>query len=120
MALARANERQALRDLDDEIARMRLRHRVLLLGLIHDRNRLRERQQQDQRRARRWWQRVWVARRRELGQYHNLFELLDREFQGDYERYLRLDRDLFGEILRRVAPRITKSVRYVQSVILCA
>jgi len=113
MALARAHERQALRDLDDQIARMRIHHRVLLLGLMHERNRLRQRQQQDERRARRWWQRVWVERRRELGQYHNLFELLECEFQGDYEKYLRLDRDLFAEILRRVGPRITKSVRYV-------
>ena len=120
MALARPNQRQALRDLDDDIARMRIRNRVLLLGLLHERDRQMEMEQRHERRARRWWQREWVARRRELGQYHNLFELLDRRFQGDYEKYLRLDRDLFAEVLRRVAPRITKSSRYVQSALIYA
>lgn len=48
-----------------------------------------------------------------LGQYHNLYEVLDRLFDGDYEKYLGLDRDLFNIVLRRVSPRITKSVKYV-------
>ena len=52
-----------------------------------------------------------MERRREFGQYYTLFEELDRVCQGDYQGYLRLDRNLFAEVLMRVAPRITKSDR---------
>ena len=50
-----------------------------------------------------------------VGQYHNLYDILDRHFQGDYRKYVGLDRDLFVEVLRRVTPRIQKSTRYVKS-----
>ena len=93
------------------MARTRLHHRILLLAIIDERRRQRDQQQQRRPRARRFWQRLWVERRRDLGQFYNLFEVLDRDFNNDYRQYLRLDRDLFAEVLRRVAPRITKSTR---------
>ena len=94
--------------------RNRMQRRVLLLAIIEHRQRQRDREQG--RRPRRWWQKLWVERRRDYSQYYNLFEILDRQFQGDYQAYMRLDRDLFGEVLRRVGPRITKSQRYVKYV----
>jgi hypothetical protein len=51
------------------------------------------------------------------GQYYHLFEELDRETLMDYKGYIRIDRELFAEILQRVAPRITKSTRYVQVIL---
>jgi len=80
MALARPPRRFSLQELENMMARTRLHHRILLLAMIEER----ERRQQRNRRARRWWQKVWVERRQELGQYHNLFDILDRHFQGDY------------------------------------
>ena len=43
-----------------------------------------------------------------LGQYDTLFQELDWESAGDYFGYIRMDHNLFAEILQRVAPRITK------------
>ena len=37
----------------------------------------------------------------------------DRESEGDYMAYLWLDRNTFADLVHRVAPRITKSERYV-------
>jgi hypothetical protein len=44
-----------------------------------------------------------------LGQYHKLYEVLDREFENDFSKYVGLDRELFNEVLNRVAPRLEKS-----------
>jgi hypothetical protein len=38
-----------------------------------------------------------------------LYEVLDREFNNDFSKYVGLDRELFNEVLNRVAPRIEKS-----------
>jgi hypothetical protein len=43
-----------------------------------------------------------------LGQYDTLFRELDRESQGDYVGFVRMDRNLFAELVRRVSPHITK------------
>lgn len=67
---------------------------------------------QMRRRRRRYWVKPWLSRRPILGQYDTLFQELDRESQGDYMGFIRLDRNLFHEILQRVAPRICKSDRY--------
>ena len=80
MALARPPRRFGLQELENMMARTRLHHRILLLAMIEER----ERRQQQNRRARRWWQKLWVERRPVLGQYRNLFEILDRHFEGDY------------------------------------
>jgi hypothetical protein len=63
------------------------------------------------RRERRWWVRPWIQRRPFLGQYETLFAELDRESHGDYMAFIRIDRNLFAEVLQRVSPRITKGPR---------
>lgn len=47
------------------------------------------------------------------GMCHRLYEFLDTHFQGDYRKYVGLDRELFNEVLRRVSPRIEKTRRCV-------
>ena len=69
---------------------------------------LRQRQEELGRRRRRWWVRPWIQRRHLYGQYETLFAELDRESEGDYMAYLRMDRNTFADVLHRVAPRITK------------
>ena len=64
-----------------------------------------------ERRERRFWVKPWLQRRTMLGQYDTLFQELDRESAGDYFGYIRMDRNLFAEILQRVAQRITKGPR---------
>jgi hypothetical protein len=72
-----------------------------------------ERQQEVRRR--RWWVRPWIERRRLFGQYETLFRELERESRGDFVGYLRVNPDLFAELLLRVTPRITKGPRYLPS-----
>ena len=114
MALPVAPQRLALRDLQDLMEENRRNHRILLLAILARRRR--ERQRQNQRMDRRWWVKPWssVERRIEFGPYHNLLEELDQTCQEDYRGYVRMDRNMFGELLQRIAPRITKSDRYVQ------
>ena len=66
------------------------------------------------RRRRRYWVRPWLQRRPMLGQYDTLFQELDRECQGDYMNSIRLDRNVFNEVLQRVAPRIAMNDIYRQ------
>ena len=89
------------------------RHAAVLARLIQARQQLRQ-----GRRQRRWWVRPWIQRRRLFGQYDTLFQELERESQGDYVGYIRMDRDLFVELLDRVTPRITKGPRLVLPVLL--
>ena len=81
------------------------RHAAILARLIHER-------QQQMRGRRRWWVRPWIERRRLFGQFDTLFKELERESQGDYMSYIRMDPNLFAELLLRVTPRITKGPRY--------
>lgn len=73
---------------------------------VYARNRIAQ-----ERRERRFWVKPWLQRRTMLGQYDTLFQELDRESAGDYFGYIRMDRNLFAEILQRVAQRITKGPR---------
>ena len=82
-----------------------------MLALVVERQRV----LREGRRARRWWVRPWIERRRLFGQYDTLFQELDRESGGDYMGYIRMDRNLFSELLLRVTPRITKGPWYVFS-----
>ena len=99
MALARPPQRFALQELEEMYARTRIHHRVLLMAIMEERRRRRQRAQR-QRRPRSCWQRVWVSLRMDNGQFHGIFDVLDRHFQGkDYRNYLRLDRDILAELL---------------------
>ena len=44
-----------------------------------------------------------------LSHFRNLFGELDEEVDEDYRGYVRLDSEMFHEVLQRIAPRITKS-----------
>ena len=81
------------------------RHAAILARLIQER-------QRQLRGRRRWWVRPWIERRRLFGQFDTLFKELERESHGDYMSYIRMDPNLFGELLLRVTPRITKGPRY--------
>jgi len=91
-----------------QVAEHEHEHEVALLALIRERKR-----QQQERRHRRFWVRPWIARRRVFGQYETLFQELQRESRGDYVGYIRMDPNLFAELLLRVTPRITKGPRCV-------
>jgi hypothetical protein len=88
--------RQQLQQLQEEEA-------VLVALLLRERNREIQRQQ------RRWWVKPWIERRVLLGQYDTLMRELQRECQGDFVHYLRMEPAMFREILLRVGPRLEKS-----------
>ena len=48
------------------------------------------------------WVRLWLTRRRELGQYSRLMKELKKEDVKGFKNFMRMDYDLFVEILRRV------------------
>ena len=62
------------------------------------------------RQRRRFWVRPWIARRPQFGQYHQLMGELEREAQGDFTNFLRMEPAMFYELLQRVSPRLTKAV----------
>ena len=65
---------------------------------------------------RRVWCRTWLTRRTLFGQYDHLLYELNREDPASYRNFLRVDADLFGEILDRDTPAIKKestSFRYI-------
>ena len=113
MALPQAPQRLALRDLEDLLLENQRQQGILVMAIAAVRRRRRQREE-NQRQPRRWWVKPWVARRQVHGQYYHLFEELDRETEMDYMGYIRMDRNLFADILGRLAPRITKNTRYVQ------
>lgn len=116
MDFDRYSQNDALEQLDRRIAQNRMVTTVLLAGVLalRRRRRARERaqaQQRPPRRPRRWYVKPWVVGRGVHSQYRNLFEELDEQFDEDYRSYVRMDRQLFHEVLQRVAPRITKCPR---------
>ncbi|KAG0726593.1 hypothetical protein GWK47_036232 [Chionoecetes opilio] len=54
------------------------------------------------------WCRQWLARRPLYGQYEQLLQEGNREDPNGYKNFLRMDADLFGEIVERISPRIKK------------
>ena len=71
------------------------------------------RRQNENRRRRRWWVRPWIQRRSILGHYSTLMDELERESEGDFVSYMRMEPAMFHEILLRISPRISKLQRYV-------
>lgn len=55
------------------------------------------------------WVRPWLQRRVFLGQYDTLMEELRIEARGGFKAFLRMEADVFYEILGRIEGRITKS-----------
>lgn len=65
-------ELYAINELHEADRENNLRHRVLLLGILEERRRRRERQNRE-RKPRSCQQRMWISRRTVLGKFHNLF-----------------------------------------------
>jgi hypothetical protein len=105
----------AVRDLQILIARNNQQQQILLVALFEARRRAQEEEDRRARRPRRWWVKPWIARRALHGQYYNLFAELDQECDMDYMSYIRIDRNMFAELLARVGPRIQKSQRWVHN-----
>lgn len=87
-------------------------HEVLLLIAAHEAEVEEEDDQQQvrkRRRPRRWWVREWISRRPLFGQYENLLRELEAEHLTDFKGFLRMEPDMFYELLERVGPHIEKS-----------
>jgi len=54
------------------------------------------------------WVKPWLLRRVTLGHYDTLMQELMRESRGDFKTFLRIEPEMFREMLDRVAPRIEK------------
>ena len=54
-----------------------------------------------------------MQRRPLYGQYETLMAELEREHVGDFRTFLRMEPQMFHELLQRVGPRIEKSRKYV-------
>jgi len=70
---------------------------------------LEDQRQHQQQRRRTMWVKPWLLRRVTLGQYDTLMQELMRESRGDFKTFLRMELEMFREMLDRVAPRIEKS-----------
>lgn len=71
-----------------------------------------EEERREERRARRKprtvWTRDWIIRRPMYGNYDHLLAELNREDGSTYKNFVRIDQDLFAELLHRITPRIQK------------
>ena len=63
---------------------------------------------------RRFWARSWLIRRPEYGQYEKLMAELVAEDQEGFRNFLRVDHDLFQEILAKVGPRIERQDTFMR------
>ena len=68
------------------VAEGQRRNNLIMALIIRERQRL-----QEERRVWHYWVRPWIERRRLFGQYHTLFQELERESHGDYQAYIRMD-----------------------------
>ena len=70
-----------------------------------------ERQRYNRAARRRWWVRPWLARRPIYGHYEQLMNELFRENHTDFKALLRVEPEMFFELVERVGPRIQKNTR---------
>ncbi|KAI8493054.1 hypothetical protein Bbelb_290580 [Branchiostoma belcheri] len=61
------------------------------------------------RHKRRWWVRPWLMHRPVYGQYESLMTELCHEHHCDFKSFLRMDPQMFHDLLQRVGPSIEKS-----------
>ena len=66
------------------------------------------------RRQRTQWVRQWLLRRPMYGQYEKLIRELTTEDQTSFKNFLRVDPDIFMELLHRVGPRIEKQDTFLR------
>ena len=65
-------------------------------------------QRRIRRRRKQFWVRPWITRRVQYGDYDNLMVELERESQGDFTNFLRMEPAMFHELVQRLTPRISK------------
>ena len=92
--------------LEHELAQARFQYNLVLAALLEEAERERQRAG---RRIRRWWVREWILRRPRFGQYETLMRELEAEHAADFKSYLRMEPQMFYELLDRVGPRIAKT-----------
>jgi hypothetical protein len=81
---------------------------ILLLAAAAILLRRRRARGQPQRTQRTVWSRQWLLRRPTCGQYEKLLVELLEEDRASYKNFLRVDPDMFQELLQRVGPYIEK------------
>ncbi|WAR25316.1 hypothetical protein MAR_011020 [Mya arenaria] len=94
--------------LEHELAQARFQYNLVLAAILEAAERERQRAR---RRERRWWVREWILRRPLFGQYETLMKELEAEHAADFKAFLRMEPQMYYELLNRVGPRITKSLR---------
>ena len=62
---------------------------------------------QTQGKKKRWWVRPWISRRRQMGAFLHLMQELHLTCPEDYSRFLRMDRDVFYELVDRLRIPLT-------------
>ena len=97
-------QRLRLVQLRANLERARRRHDHILVALLAEE----EQQARRVRRRRRWWVKPWLLQRTLYGQYDTLMPELMRTCAGDFKSFLRIEPEMFREMLDRVGPRITK------------
>ena len=75
------------------------------------RRRRRQREEQATRRRRRWWVGPWLARRPIYSHYEQLMNELLRENHTNFKNFLRVEPEMFFELVERVGPTIQKKTR---------
>jgi hypothetical protein len=98
--------------LEHELAQARFQYNLVLAAILAAAERERQRAR---RRERRWWVREWILRRPLFGQYETLMKELEAEHAADFKAFLRMEPQMYYELLNRVGPRITKSTTYKQN-----
>ena len=115
MAVRNLAQRIAILDMQRQLLENQQDQNMLLLiavALRRRRNRRLEEAARRPRQPRRWWVKPWVRTREMQSQYANIFQSLDEiveQCEGDYMGYVRMDRNIFAEILHKVEPYIRKS-----------
>ncbi|WAR21006.1 hypothetical protein MAR_014980 [Mya arenaria] len=92
--------------LEHELAQVRFQYNLVLAAILEAAERERQRAR---RRERRWWVRELILRRPLFGQYETLMKELEAEHAADFKAFLRMEPQMYYELLNRVGPHITKN-----------
>ena len=84
---------------------------VAAIVIAEEEEQARRRREQATRRRRRWWVRPWLSRRPIYGHYEQLMNELLQENHTDFKNFLRVEPEMFFELVERVGPRIQKNTR---------
>ena len=82
--------------------------RVHLLALEHKVNTLLRKLDERKRKRRKHWVRPYLRRRQQLGHYHALMRELAGENPDLYANFMRIDEELFDEIVEKVRPYLQR------------